>query len=75
MHEHGERFGWDGDRLSIGGASAGTQVAFSVVVQAIDAGDFVPVALSSEFGVIDLSRSDEQRTSPKRRSVVGPRLS
>jgi acetyl esterase len=74
VHENGERYGWDGDRLSIGGASAGTQVAFSVVVQAIDAGGFVPVALSSEFGVIDLSRPDELRPSAKERPVVGPRL-
>jgi acetyl esterase len=74
VHENGERFGWDGERLSIGGASAGTQVAFSVVEQAIDAGGYVPVAVSSEFGVIDLARPDELRTSPKRRPVVGPRL-
>ena len=74
VHENGERYGWDGERLSIGGASAGTQVAFSVVIQAIEAGGFVPVALSSEFGVIDLSRPDELRTSPKDRPVVSHRL-
>ena len=74
VHENGERYGWDGDRLSIGGASAGTQVAFAVVEQAIDAGGFVPVALSSEFGVIDLARPDEARTSPLERPVVQPQL-
>jgi acetyl esterase/lipase/predicted ester cyclase len=74
VHEHGEEQGWDGERLSIGGASAGTQVAFAVVEQAIDAGGYVPVALSSEFGVIDLARADELRTSPLERPVVGPQL-
>jgi acetyl esterase len=74
VHEHAEENGWDGERLSIGGASAGTQVAFSVVEQAIEAGGFVPVALSSEFGVIDLARADELRTSPLERPVVQPQL-
>jgi acetyl esterase len=74
VHENGDRNGWDGDRLSVGGASAGTQVAFSVVEQAIDAGGFVPVALSSEFGVIDLARPDDERTTPLDRPVVAPPL-
>jgi acetyl esterase len=74
VHEHGAQYGWDGDRLSIGGASAGTQVAFAVIEQAIDAGGFVPVAVSSEFGASDIGRPDEQRTSPKARPVVGPGL-
>ena len=52
--------------MSVGGASSGSQVAFSVVTQAIDAGGYVPVALSSEFGTSDISRPDEQRTSAKK---------
>jgi acetyl esterase len=74
VHEHGPVHGWDGDRLSVGGPSSGGQVAFSVVAQALDAGGFVPVAVSSEFGVADLSLPDEQRTSPKARPVVPRRL-
>jgi acetyl esterase len=74
VHEHGEQMGWDSQRLSVGGASAGTQVAFSVVEQAIEAGGFVPVALSSEFGVIDMARPDQLRTSPLDRPVVPPPL-
>jgi acetyl esterase len=70
IHEHGHLHGWDGDRLSVGGSSSGGQVAFSVVTQAIDAGGYVPVAVSSEFGVADLSIPDERRTSPKARPVV-----
>jgi acetyl esterase len=65
VHENGERHGWDGERVSVGGASSGSQVAFSVVTQAIDAGGYIPVALSSEFGVGDVSRPDEQRISAK----------
>jgi acetyl esterase len=74
VHEHGERYGWDGERLSIGGASAGTQVEFTVVEQAIDAGGFVPVAVSSEFGIIDLARSMEKRPSPLERPVASAGL-
>jgi acetyl esterase len=74
VHEHGPVHGWDGDRLSVGGPSSGGQVAFSVVAQAIDAGGFVPVAVSSEFGVADLSLPDERRTSPKPRPVVPRQL-
>lgn len=74
VHENGERHGWDGERVSVGGASSGSQVAFSVVTQAIDAGGYVPVALSSEFGTSDISRPDEQRTSAKKRPIVPPPL-
>jgi predicted ester cyclase len=58
----------------VGGSSSGTQVAFSVVSQAIDAGGYIPVALSSEFGAGDMSRRDEQRTSAKKRPIVSPQL-
>ncbi len=74
VHENGERFGWDGERVSIGGSSSGSQVAFAVVEQAIDAGGYLPVAISSEFGVGNVSRPDEQRTSAKARPVVPPAL-
>jgi acetyl esterase len=74
VHEHGQQMGWDSQRLSIGGASAGTQVAFAVVEQAIEAGGYVPVALSSEFGVTDLARPDELNTSPLKRPAVPRQL-
>jgi acetyl esterase len=74
VHDNADLYGWDPNRLSIGGASAGTQVAFTVVQQAIEAGTYVPVALSSEFGVTDLARPDELRTSPIKRPVVPPPL-
>src|SRR5262245_61718935 len=74
VHENDERLGFDGERLSVGGASSGRQVAFAVVGQAIDAGGYVPVAVSAEFGVADLSRPDGTRTSPIRRPVVSQPL-
>ncbi len=74
VHENGERFGWDGERVSIGGPSSGSQVAFAVVEQAIDAGGYLPVAISSEFGVGNVSRPDERRTSAKAKPVVPPAL-
>jgi acetyl esterase len=74
VHEHGQQMGWDGDRLTVGGPSSGGQVAFAVTIQAIDAGGFVPLAVSSEYGVGDVSRPDASRTSPKKKPVVGPGL-
>src|SRR5262245_9126244 len=70
VHESGRTHGWDGERVSVGGPSSGSQVAFSVVSHAIDAGGYRPVALSSEFGVGDMSRPDHKRTSPKKRPIV-----
>ena len=70
VHEHGAEQGWDGERLTVGGPSSGGKMAFSVVTQAIDAGSFIPLAVSSEYGVADLSRSNERRQSPKERPVV-----
>lgn len=69
-----DRHDWDRDRVSIGGASAGSQVAFGVVIQALEAGDRVPPALTSEFGTCDIGRPNELRTSPKKRPVVGTAL-
>jgi acetyl esterase len=74
IHENGERNGWDGERASVGGSSSGTQVALSVVTQALDADGYVPLALTSEFGVSDISLPDEERTSGKKRPVVPPPL-
>ncbi|WP_446039080.1 alpha/beta hydrolase fold domain-containing protein [Streptomyces sp. SID1121] len=66
--------GWDGERVSVGGPSAGGHIALSVALAAIDAGGYVPVAVTSEYGVADPGRSDDLRTSDKRNPVVGPPL-
>lgn len=72
--ENAGRMGWDGRRVSVGGASAGGKLALNVALQAIDDGYQVPVALSSEFGAADLTLPDESRTSDKPRPVVAPGL-
>src|SRR6201996_4649177 len=74
VHEHGPQAGWDGDRVTVGGPSAGGKLALNVALMAVDDGYYRPLALSSEFGVTDMSRPDETRTSPKKRPVVGPGL-
>jgi acetyl esterase len=70
IHAHGAENGWDGDRATVGGPSSGGKMALSVVTQAIDSGAFVPLAVSTEYGVADLARPDGLRQSPKARPVV-----
>jgi acetyl esterase len=74
VREHAEANGWDGERVSVGGPSAGGQLALEVALQAIDAGVPVPVAVSSEYGVADMTRTSAQRTSEKSNPMVGPPL-
>ena len=62
--------GWDGNNVSVGGGSAGTKLAVSLIQQALDAGEPVPVALSCEYGVIDMSRPNSLRTSPLKSPMV-----
>lgn len=66
--------GWDRDRICVGGPSAGGKLALSVALAAIDAGGFVPLAVTSEYGCADIGRPDAARTSAKRFPVVGPAL-
>ena len=74
MRDHGDDHGWDAGRMTDGGASAGGKFALHVALQAIDAGEYVPLAVSTEYGAADLSMPDSQRTSAKRHPVVGPGL-
>lgn len=73
VHASGDR-GWDTERITIGGPSAGGKLALSVALDAIDAGGYRPLAVTTEYGVADLSRSNEQRSSTKRRPIVGRQL-
>jgi len=72
MREHADDYGWDADRMTVGGASAGGKFALNVALQAIDAGEYVPLAVSAEYGAADISLPDSRRTSPKRWPVVAP---
>jgi acetyl esterase len=74
IHEHGAEMGWDGERVSVGGASAGGKLAVNVALQAIDEGGYQPVAVTSEYGTADLSLPISARTSPKEEPVVAPGL-
>ncbi|MCW2786687.1 MAG: alpha/beta hydrolase [Marmoricola sp.] len=74
MHESGSAEGWDVERISVGGPSAGGKYAVSVVTQAIDDGYHLPVALTAEYGCVDFVRSDTDRTSTAKRPVVPPAL-
>lgn len=74
IHEQAAQHTWDGDRISVGGASSGGKLALNVALMAIDDGYHRPVAVSSEFGVANVSLPDSARTSNKPRPVVGPGL-
>lgn len=74
VREQAAERGWDADRVSVGGPSAGGQMALEVALQAIDAGAFVPVAVSTEYGVADMTRINAQRTSTKKNPVVSNSL-
>lgn len=71
IHEHGNEQGWDQDRVTVGGASAGGKLALNVALMAIDDGYYVPLAVSSEYGAADMSMPDEARTSAKKNPIVG----
>jgi acetyl esterase len=74
IHENGDRIGWDSERVSVGGPSAGGKFALNVALQAIDEGGYRPVAVTSEYGVSDISLPDAVRTSPKDSPVVSASL-
>jgi acetyl esterase len=74
VHQHGADHGWHGDRASVGGESAGGKLAISVVQQAIDAGTFVPVALTAAYACADVALPAAERTSAKRHPMVSTDL-
>jgi acetyl esterase len=72
VHETGLDNGWDGERLSVGGESAGGKLAINVC-QLAHAGDvFRPCALVAAFAVADATRTD--RTSAKGNAKISPWL-
>lgn len=66
--------GWDRERITVGGPSAGGKLALSVALAAIDEGGFVPLAVTSEYGCADIGRTDAERWSAKKSPVVSPAL-
>ncbi|MEU7527762.1 alpha/beta hydrolase fold domain-containing protein [Saccharothrix sp. NPDC042600] len=63
-------YGWDGARVSVGGAGAGGKLAVNVALRAAEARLPVPVALTVECGTVDLGRPDSSRTSILEKPVV-----
>ncbi|MFC6431352.1 alpha/beta hydrolase [Nocardiopsis tropica] len=66
--------GWDGDRVSVGGPSAGGHLSLGVALTAIERGAPSPAALSVEFAPVDLTLPNAQRTSTRSRPIVGDAL-
>jgi len=72
LAEHGEEYGWDGTRMSVGGFSAGGKLAINVCQQAYAAGGPDLRALVLGCAVADVTRAD--RTSAKPRALISPAL-
>jgi acetyl esterase len=64
--------GWDPNRISVGGESAGGKLAINVCQLAYAGGVFRPCALVAAYAVADVTRSD--RTAAKRFAKVSPAL-
>jgi acetyl esterase len=62
--------GWDADRISVGGESAGGKLAINVCQIASASGAFRVCALVTAFAVADVTRAD--RTSVKRDASIAP---
>jgi acetyl esterase len=64
-----EQWGWDPERISVGGGSAGAKFAINVAQQAATAG--IPLrAATLAYPIIDLT--DVPRSSPKARPAISP---
>ncbi len=64
--------GWDADRISVGGESAGGKLAINVCQLAYAGGAFRPCALVATYAVADVTRAD--RTTGKRFEKIPPAL-
>jgi acetyl esterase/lipase len=74
VHNHGPGNGWDGERVSVGGSSAGGKFALNVTEMAIDAEAFTPAAVAVEYALGEITRADAAFTSEKKNPVVAPRV-
>jgi acetyl esterase len=72
VHATAEAGGWDPDRISVGGESAGGKLAINVCQLAYAGGVFRPCALVAAYAVADVTRTD--RTSAKRFAKISPAL-
>jgi acetyl esterase len=72
LHANAQAGGWDPDRISVGGESAGGKLAINVCQLAHAGGVFRPCALVATYAVADVTRTD--RTSAKRFAKISPAL-
>ena len=58
---NGKKEGWDGDRVAVGGQSAGGNLATGVCLTARDRGTFAPVLQILNFPPLDLAKDPRRR--------------
>ena len=71
---HGDRIGVDGDRVAVGGFSAGGNLAASAVLQARDRRSFVPALQVLGVPALDIAGDPDGKTSPVPTPMVSPSL-
>ncbi|MFR9727926.1 alpha/beta hydrolase fold domain-containing protein [Saccharopolyspora sp. MS10] len=71
---HGERHGWDGTRLSVGGQSAGGSLAAAAARQVLERGGPALALQALLYPVLDLSTPLRAKRSPQGRPMSWPRL-
>ncbi len=69
--DNADQQGWDADRVSVGGASAGAKLSMNLAQHAHDTDIALRAAVLS-YAVADCTRAD--RTSPKSNAAISPRL-
>jgi acetyl esterase len=68
----GAGMGWDGDRLAVGGQSAGGGLAAGVCLTARDRGEFAPRLQVLAYPPLDLSIDPAEKRSPIARPLINP---
>lgn len=70
---HGAEHGWDGERLAVGGHSAGGALATGVCRTARDRGTFTPLLQIIDYAPLDLVTDPGAKHSRARRPLISPR--
>lgn len=71
---HGAQTGVDGDRVAVGGFSAGGNLAASAILQARDLGSFRPVLQVLGVPALDIAGDVEAKHSPLPSPMISPAL-
>lgn len=73
--KHGAEHGWDGERLAVGGHSAGGALAAGVCRTARDRKTFAPLLQIIDYAVLDQVSDPATKHARTRRPVISPLLS